>query len=402
MASSDIAVGVGTSIHDVPAAAWNALLGPDDFYQSHEWLAVLERDNTAKPRYLAASVAGQLAGVLPVYEIEYEASWAYRPERFRQLLQVEGSYLVAGARRCYRSEVTVDRGLPAGMRDRVTAALVQAALMLAAGTGSRGIGCFYLPTAALERIGRAGAVTACFDGGEAVIEGVGAGLEAFLARCSSKLRAKIRREVRVFAETGWRTEVTPLADCLSEVALLVSKVEQHHGHTTPDFLLKRLLRRQTEQLGDREVVLTCRDLRGDMVACAVNYVWQDTLYSRAVGLDYDEVGGSYAYFNLLIYQAIEYASSRGLDRLHLGLASPAKAERGAVVTPLWTAALSTGPQHSEPAIRMLDPAAMQRWSQTYRCYAHALPEPAWVLPGEDAPADRVFAPAGRAAERAGR
>ncbi|MDQ1739539.1 MAG: uncharacterized protein QOE53_1191, partial [Pseudonocardiales bacterium] len=263
-ASIGIAVQALTSISDVPAAAWNALLGPDDFYQSHEWLAVLERDNTAEPRYLLASLADQLVGVLPVYQIGHEAAPAYSPARLRHLLQLQGSYLVAGARRCYRSEITVARDLPAAMQDRVTAALVQEALAIAAEVGHRGVGCFYLPTPSLERLGRVGAVTACFDGAEAVIDGVGAGMDAYLARCSSKLRAKIRREMRAFAATGWHTEVTPLADCLSEVALLVSKVEQRHGHTTPDFLLKRLFRRQADQLQHREAVLTCRNQHGDL------------------------------------------------------------------------------------------------------------------------------------------
>jgi uncharacterized protein len=401
-ASSGIAVQALTSIHDVSAAAWNALLGPDDFYQSHEWLAVLERDNTATPRYLMASLADRLVGVLPVYQIEHEAASAYSPARLRQLLRIQGSYLVAGARRCYRSEVTVARDLPSAVQDRVAAALAQEALAIAAQVDHNGIACFYLPTPGLERLGRVGAVTACFDAGEAVIYGVGAGMEAYLARCSSKLRAKIRREMRAFAATGWHTEVTPLADCLSEVALLVSKVEQRHGHTTPDFLLKRLFRRQADQLRHREAVFTCRNQHGDLVACAINYAWQDTLYSRAMGLDYDKVDGSYAYFNVLIYQAIEYASAHGLDRLQLGLASAAKAERGAVLRPLWTAAVPAGPGQREPGIRLRDPGAAQRWNEAYRCYAHALPEQAWKLPGTGVSAGRDPFPRARAVDVAAR
>jgi predicted N-acyltransferase len=380
-ASTGVAVQALTSIHDIPAAAWNALLGPDDFYQCHEWLAMLERDSTAEPRYLVASLAGRPVGALPVYQVAHEATSAYSPARFRELLQVPGDYLLAGTRRGYRSEVAVVRDLPAAVQHRVTAALVGEALAIAAATGASGIGCFYLPTPAVERLGRVGAVTACFDGGQAVIDGVGAGMEAYLARCSSKLRAKIRRELRTFAATGWHTEVTPLADCLSEVALLVSKVEQRHGHTTPDFLLKRLYRRQAEDLRHREAVFTCRDRRGEMVACAINYAWQDTLYSRAVGLDYDKMGSSYAYFNLLIYEAVEYASAHGLDRLQLGLASAAKAERGAVLSPLWTAAVA-GSGQRQPGIRLRDRGAAQRWNQAYRCYAHALPDQSWRLPGE--------------------
>jgi len=371
-----VAVHVLGSIYEVPAETWNALVGAADFYQSHEWLAVLERDNTARAQYLLAWLDGRLMGALPVYEIGYEGSAAYQPDRFRGLLRVAGDYLYVGARRCYHSEFLL-AGQPPATADRVTAALARAALTIAARAGLAGIGGLYLPTATLRRLGRVLPVTAAFDSGESVIEGVGGGVEGYLSGCTSKLRAKIRREMRVFAATGWQTGVTPLADCLSEVALLVSKVEQRHGHSTPDFLLKRLLRRQAEGLATREVLLTCRDQRGGLVACSLNYAWRGTLYSRAVGLDYDEMEGSYAYFNMLIYQAMDYSSEHGLDRLQLGLASAAKVERGAVATPLWTAAIRVGTEDCAPGVELVDPDAGRRWAQPYDRYSHALDPHEW-------------------------
>jgi hypothetical protein len=111
---------------------------------------------------------------------------------------------------------------------------------------------------------------------------------------------------------------------------------------------------------------------------------------------------SYAYFNILIYQAIEYASAHGLDRLQLGLASAAKAERGAVLRPLWTVAVPAGPGQREQGIQLRDPGAAQRWNEAYRCYAHALPEQAWRLPGPAEAAGRESFPPARAVEGAGR
>jgi uncharacterized protein len=368
------------SIDDERAEGWDALAGPDDFYQSRDWLAVVERDNTARPQYLLALAAGELVGALPVYEVEHEITSAYQPEKLRSLLGEAGDHLLTGARRCYRSEIMVTRSLAETVRQRITAALVRAALAAAAERGMSGIGLRYLPTAALTRLGRVAPAVACFDDGEAVVEDVGAGLDAYLRRQSSKLRSKIRREMRKFAETGWRVDVRPLAECLDDVARLVSYVEEHHGNDTPDFLLRRLFRRQIEEAQHREVVFTCHDERDEMVACAVNYAWRDTLYSRVVGLDYDRLGGTFAYFNLLLYRAIEYAAAHDLDRLHLGLATPSKAERGAVVRPLWAAAVPVDACHGPPGVRIVRPDSASRWSEPYRCYAHALPALAWSKP----------------------
>ncbi|MGE5292255.1 MAG: GNAT family N-acetyltransferase [Micromonosporaceae bacterium] len=375
-------VGIGTvaSIHEVRAGEWNALAGADDFYQSHEWLAAVERDSTAKSRYVLASLAGRLVGALPIYQVGFEGNPSYQAERLQALLGRKGSYLIVGARRCYRSNVMLAPQLPTAVQDQVTDALLRAALEAAAQDGMSGVALFYLPTPALERIGRVVPVTASFDSAETIMDGVGDGIDAYLSGLSSKRRSKIRREMRIFDATGWHTEVTRLADCLSEVASLVSKVEQRHGRPTPDILLRRVFRQQAEAADHRAVVFTCRDGAGDMVACAVNYVWRDTLYSRAVGLDYDRVNGSFAYFNLLIFKAIEYAAQHGLDRLHLGLASSAKVERGAVVSPLWTAAVDAGATGRGPGIRLVNPGAMQRWSEPYRCYSHAFPARTWPLP----------------------
>jgi hypothetical protein len=370
------------SIHEVEAARWNDLAGPDDFYQSHEWLSAVERDSTATARYLVASLDGELVGALPTYQVEFEGSAPYRSARFRALLGVQGRHVVAGARRCYRSGIMLAPRLPEVLRDEVAAALLREALADADGSGMSGVGLFYLPTADLECIGRVLPVTAAFDSAETVIDGVGDGIDAFLDRQSSKLRAKIRRELRTFAGTGWHTEVTRLGDCLAEAAFLVGKVEQRHGQATPDVLLRRVFRRQAQAADDRAVVFACRDEHGDMVACAVNYVWRDTLYSRAVGLDYERIGGSFAYFNLLIYRGIEYAAAHGLNRLHLGLASSAKIERGAVARPLWTAAVHTGAVDREPGVRLVDPGAAGSWSEPYRC--HAFDPGTWRVPEDPA------------------
>jgi uncharacterized protein len=379
--TAGVTVDVTTSIRDTEAGQWNALAGPDDFYQSHEWLAVVERDSTARPHYVRAWLDGRLVGALPAYKVEFEGSPFYQQDRLRGLLRVPGSYLLAGARRCYHSSVMTDSDLPDDDQDQIAGALLRQALALAESQRLDGVGLFCLSTAGVERVGRVASATASFDDAETVIAGIADGMDAYLSRQSSKLRSKVRREMRLFDATGWTTEVVRLADCVAEAAVLVSKVEQRHGHPTPDVLLRRAFRWQAQAADHRAAVFTCRNGDGDLMACAVNYIWRNTLFSRAVGLDHDRLTGSFAYFNLLIYKAIEYAAARGLDRLQLGLASAAKLERGAMALPLWTAVVPVAQPADVVGLRIAAPGRTEAWRESYRCYGRAFPEAGWSLPG---------------------
>ncbi|HJQ01782.1 MAG TPA: GNAT family N-acetyltransferase [Jatrophihabitans sp.] len=372
-------IDVVSAIDEVPAAAWDALAGSADLYQSSGWLGAIERDTTATARYLLARSADRLIGALPVYRVDHEVNPAYLPLRSAALRQCGGDHLLAGARRGYHSELLIEAGLPTPAGDQVAAALVEHALKLAAADGRSGIAFRYLPTETLRRLARIAPVVASLDSGNTTIEGVVGGLASYLAGCSAKLRAKIRRELRRYAATGWRIETIPLAEQLSDVARLVSAVEQRHGHATPDLLLRRLFRRELSFLGERVVAFGCHDQQDQLVACAINYAWRDTLYSRAVGLDYLRIPGSFAYFKLLIYHAIEYAAEHGFNRLALGLATPAKVERGAVLRPVWAAALPCEARNRPVGISIAEPDTIRRWVEPYRCYSHALTESDWLF-----------------------
>jgi uncharacterized protein len=368
------------SIVAVDDAEWNALAGSDDFYESHEWLAAIERDRTARPCYIVARCAGRLVGGLPLYRVSFEGSSFYQPERLRALLGVAGDYLIAGTRRGYRSDVLLAPDLPEAVRRRIAGFLLRTALDEAGAAGMSGVVLPYLSTPALELAGSVAPVTAAFDGADCILDGIGNGIGAYLDQLSSKRRTKVCGEMHRFAGTGWRIQAAALADCLPEVASLVSEVERRHGHAMPDALLRRVFRREVAAVGHRAAVLSCHAADA-IVACAVRYVWRDTLYSRAIGLDYDRIRGTFAYFNLLVYESVRYAAERGLDRLMMGLATAPKLERGAIARPLWTAVLRTDDADLEPCVRIVDRDAMRRWSEPYRCYPRAFPADVWVQPG---------------------
>lgn len=362
-------------IAEVPAAEWNALADHDHFYQSHEWLSLIERDNTAEARYVLVRNSDGIVGALALYEVAHEANASYRLERLEASLGIRAGHLLAGGRRGYHSDLLICDQFAPELADRVADALITEALDVAAGLGHAGLGMFCLPTDAVRRLARVRAVTASFDTAESIVQPTGGGIEGYLADRTSKQRAKIRREMRAFDDTGWSVRAAPMTECLDVVSRLASNVERRYGHETPDVLLKRLLRREATHVGGQELTLICEDLDGVPVACTVNYCWRDTMYSRVVGLDYERLGRSFAYFNVLLYRCIEAAAERGLNRLSLGQATAPKVERGAELRPLWMVSISVDAGSARrTGLQLTDAAALSRWSEPFADYREAMAE----------------------------
>lgn len=385
------------SIGDADPGAWDRLVGSDGLYQSHAWLQAVEKDNTATARYLVARAGEVVVGALPVYHVHHEASPSYSGDRFRGWFGTGGDVLLAGARRGYRAEILLADG-DAGSRVEVAARLIEAAAETARAWGLPGIGFYYAPSATADIVSRVAPTRVAFMSADSVIEGIGGGIAALLARSPGKLRAKVSREMRRFDEQAWVTRHEPLAECLDEVSHLVSRVEARHGHVSPDLLLKRLMKRELRFAGGRDRLVTCRDADERLLACAVNYEWRDTLISRAVGLDYERLGTSFAYFNVMIYRSVQLAAGWGLHRLNLGQASTVKVERGGQCRPLWGLLVEParrapqGPWGSAGAGEVVNPAWMDAWFAPYRRYRHALRESKEERPGSGAAATSATFP----------
>jgi predicted N-acyltransferase len=375
---SSIRIVTAPSIRDIEPLAWDRLAGPDAFFQSHGWLASVERDRTARCRYLLALVDGCLVGALPIYRQVSEYRSFYLADRFQRLLGLDGDYLLAGARRGFHSTVLRAADVPETVRDDIDRALLEAGLATAREEGLRGVVIPFMPTSELERAGRVVAVRAAYDSADAVIADAGDGVEALLGRLSAKRRYTSRKELRIYGAAGWRTGAESLTECLSEAARLVTVVEHRHGHPTHDFLVRRMFRRQLSAVGREAAVLTCRDAQGELVGCTVNYPWHDTLYNHTVGLDYARLRDSYEYFNLLIYRAVQHAAANGLGRVHLSIATRAKLQRGAIARPLWTAALLLDDRRLRSGVRLVDPDGMRRGIAQLGEFSHAFLSSDWT------------------------
>ena len=90
-----VTIEVLSSIHDVPAAAWDACAGSDDPFTNHAFLAALEDSGSVRaetgwlPRHLAVTAAdGTLVGCMPLYlkshsygEYVFDWGWAEAYQR---------------------------------------------------------------------------------------------------------------------------------------------------------------------------------------------------------------------------------------------------------------------------------------------------------------------------------
>src|ERR1700728_254125 len=93
---------VADRVADVPGD-WDGLVGDDGFYLSRDWLRFVEQEPGGPPRDLYAARSGALRGALPLCRGEDAVTLRYRPAHFHEFLGVDGTFLLAGACRGYRS-----------------------------------------------------------------------------------------------------------------------------------------------------------------------------------------------------------------------------------------------------------------------------------------------------------
>lgn len=375
------------SLSRIPPRVWDDLVGEDGLYQSHAWLTSIEKDNTAAPVYLLVRRNGAPVGATVLYDVHHEVSTSYDLSRLERWFGSGSNAMLMGPRRGYRSQLLLADTEPR-QRLKVIRALLSHAREVAAQCNKQGLAMMYATTETVCALVAADMPQVAFVSADSVVHEAGGGLESLIERSPSKLRSKIRREVRRFAERPWTVTTESLTHCLPEVAELVSWVEAHHGHATPDALLRRLLRREERCCPGQVHVVACRDANGRLLACAVNVAWRSTLFSRAVGLDYEELQDSFGYINVMLYETLNLAAAMNLDRVNLGQATPLKVERGALTRPLW--ALYLPPESEEPTVErahaapgslIANPEDFSAWFDGYSSYRSVRESPVWRTSG---------------------
>jgi uncharacterized protein len=370
----------------LPAQAWESL-ARNRLYSTRDWLRFCSTDVGGQTVTGAVHVDGGRAAV-PVTAVEEESNGFYRwHEQLtdRGLPAPDPVGILVGSRRGYQTQLLAADGVaPAdavdGLLDRVRELRWKAAgteVLPSVASGPVSCVAMFLDTGDVLTLRAAGVATLpvllTTDAWMAVPEG---GWPEWLRALPSKgRRDSIKQEVKAFHAAGYELRRAPLAESYREAAELLAGTQRRHHQPYDIDMLAESLRRQAVAMGPVAQVVFCARPGEPAVGFCLYYVHGDTLFVRAVGLDYERLHGGAEYFNLVYYESVRTAGERGLRWVHPGIESPdAKALRGARLRPRWLLDLAEDSVLSghDDAIRAYNKAEVSRLTALSPAVAKAL------------------------------
>ncbi|HKM62833.1 MAG TPA: GNAT family N-acetyltransferase [Acidisphaera sp.] len=325
-------------IAEIDAADWNACAGEANPFVGHAFLSAAEDSGSAGPRTgwlpqhaVLRDASGRVVACAPMYakshsygEYVFDHGWAHAFERaggsYYPKLQVAVPFSpVPGPRLlCRPAGGNHSGGVPPGALGR---ALAQACRELDV-SSVHATFCTEADQAALEHEGWLPRLGMQFHWDNA---GYGS-FDDFLAALSSRKRKTIRRERRDANSAGLEFLTLHGPEITEEqwdafYRFYTSTVDRKWGSA---YLTRRFFTLLGQHLGER-VVLMLALHKGKPVAGALNLAGADTLYGRNWGCLGDF---PFLHFELCYYRAIDYAISRGLQRVEAGAQGQHKIQRG--------------------------------------------------------------------------
>jgi uncharacterized protein len=325
------------SITDVPAADWEALLGPDaPPFVRHAWLAAMEESGSAtretgwEPQHLTLWRGKKLVAASPAYrkhhsmgEYIYDFSWAGAAERMGVRYYPK---LVVGAP---LSPATSARFLIAPGEDvpALRRALLRAAVESAQESGCSSVHVLYPredEADLLEQEGFARRITLQFHWKNPGYQGY----DDYLARFDSKRRSQIKRERAAAATQGIQVRTVRGAELGEEharrayrfyEATCESRGPWGQVQLTEDFFL-RAFRALPEQ-----VELVQAERQGRVIAGAFNLVTPERLYGRYWGCVEEH---PFLHFHVCLYHSVDECIQAGRRVFEPGAGGEHKIARG--------------------------------------------------------------------------
>ncbi len=341
MTETRIEIRVHGVIDEIGAADWDACAcpeaavggRPDDPFTTYRFLAALERSGSVgkgtgwTPRYLSASIDGQVIAVAPMYakghsqgEYIFDFSWANAYEsaggHYYPKLQIAVPFTPATGRRFLTRP---------GFQDTGIAALLQGAVQVAA---ENEISSVHVTFCTGEEA-KAGEALGLLHRTSQQFHWVNRGyrdFDGFLADLSSRKRKNIRKERSVGESFGGSVR-----------ELTGDQIEPEHWDAFWQFYqdtgarkwgtpyLTRAFFDEIQHAMRDDVLLVLAERDGWPVAGALNFIGRDVLYGRYWGCVEDHRN---LHFELCYYRAIDYAIRHGLSRVEAGAQGEHKLARG--------------------------------------------------------------------------
>lgn len=330
------------SIDEIPAQVWNACANPgapipDNPFLDHGFLLALEKSGSAtartgwQPFHVVLEHAGAgIVGVVPMYmkshsrgEYVFDHAWADAWHRaggkYYPKLQVSVPFTPATGRRLL-ARPDAD---PSEIERQLTAACVQ----IARQSRVSSLHVTFLPEPQWRTLGEMGLLQRVDQQFHWLNHGY-TSFDGFLGELTSKKRKNLKRERREVVEAGIDIEWVTGSD-----------IKEHHWDAFFDFytdtgsrkwgspyLTRRFFSLVTQAMADRILLVMCKR-NGRYIAGALNFIGSEALYGRNWGCVEDH---RFLHFEACYYQAIDFAISRGLQRVEAGAQGPHKVARGYV------------------------------------------------------------------------
>ncbi|GLT08889.1 GNAT family N-acetyltransferase [Sulfitobacter porphyrae] len=349
MSAQEIEIRVVPHLSEIGQADWDACACPEtgdggapyDPFTTYRFLSALEESGSVgagtgwQPQYLAASVAGQVIAVAPLYakshsqgEYIFDHNWAHAYEqaggRYYPKLQIAVPHTPATGRRFLTRPGFEETGL---------AALVQGAVQL---TENNGLSSLHVTFCTGNEVARAEALGMMVRKSQQFHwrnEGY-ADFDGFLAGLNSRKRKNLRKERAQAQGFGGTIRTFAGDDLRPEHWDAFWQFYQDTGARKwgSPYLTRRFFDLAQETLRD-DMVLVLAEREGRWVAGALNFVGRHALYGRYWGcIEHHPC----LHFELCYYQAMDIAIARGLKTVEAGAQGEHKLARGYLPTPTWS------------------------------------------------------------------
>lgn len=338
MSEQALRVSVVHALSEVAAEAWDALVGANNPFVEHRFLASMERAGCVgakagwAPRHLLVwqgeGAAARLVGAAPMYlknnsygEYIFDWGWADASQRagvpyYPKLVSAVPFTPASGPRLLVAPDVA---------RAPVVRALAEGALALAKESHAWSVHWLFTEAQEPDELAPYGFVSrvthqyhwrnhgfTCFDD--------------YLGAMGAKRRKEVKRERRAAASLGLEVAVVPGSE-LSEAD--VAALYQCYRSTIDSrqaipYLTPAWFRMVRTELAARALVVTVRR-DGELVAAALNFRKGEHLYGRYWGA-LEEL--SALHFEVCYYRLIEYAIAEGVQLFEAGAQGQHKISRG--------------------------------------------------------------------------